>query len=79
MAIDIAGEATLTMMERLCSDKERPDLFVPTFRNNYSQMKLDGPKSHGKVFEDDGERVWVWDEVEDTLVKYKESFYVGEE
>lgn len=79
MAIDIAGEATLSMMERLCSDKERPDLFVPTFKNNYSQMKLDGPKSHGKVFEDDGNRVWVWDEVEETLMKYKESFYVGEE
>ncbi|WP_346936035.1 hypothetical protein [Clostridium sp.] len=79
MAIDIEGEATLLMMERLCSDKERPDLFVPTFRNNYSQMKLDGPKSHGKVFEDDGERVWVWDEVEKTLMKYKSSFYVEEE
>ena len=79
MAIDIAGEATLPMMERLCSDRECPDLFVPTFRNNYSQMKLDGSKSHGKVFEDDGNRVWIWDEVEETLVKYKESFYVGEE
>lgn len=55
MAEHIAGEATLLMMERLCSDKERPDLYVPTFKNNYSQMKLDGPKSHGKVFEDDGE------------------------
>lgn len=30
-----------------------------TFRNNYAQMKIDGPKSHGKVFEDDGERVWL--------------------
>lgn len=79
MSIDIAGEATLIMMERLCSDKERPDLYVPTFRNNYSQMKLDGPKSHGKVFEDDGERVWIWDEVEETLMQYKGSFYVGEE
>lgn len=78
MSVDIAGEATITMMERLCSDKERPDLFVPTFRNNYSQMKLDGPKSHGRVFEDDGDRVWIWDEVEETLMKYKESFYVGE-
>ncbi len=78
MAIDIAGEATLNMMERLCSDKEHPDLYVPTFRNNYAQMKLDGSKSHGKVFEDDGEHVWLWDEVEETLMKYKESFYVGE-
>lgn len=79
MSVDIAGEATLTMMERLCSDKERPDLFVPTFRNNYSQLKLDGPKLHGKVFEDDGNRVWIWDEVEETLMMYKDSFYVGEE
>lgn len=79
MAIDIAQEATLVMMERLCNDKNRPDLYVPTFRNNYSQMKLDGPKSHGKVFEDDGDRVWVWDEVEETLMQYKSSFYAGEE
>ena len=78
MAIDIAGEATLPMMERLCSNTERPDLFVPTFKNNYSQMKLDGPKSHGKVFEDDGVRVWIWDEGEETLMKYKSSFYAEE-
>lgn len=78
MALDIAGEVTLNMMERLCSDKERPDLYVPTFKNNYSQMKLDGPKSHGKVFEDDGERVWIWDEVEETLMNYKNSFYIEE-
>lgn len=79
MSIDIAGEAALSMMERLCSNKERPDLYVPTFRNNYSQMKLDGPKSHGKVFEDDGNRVWIWDEVEETLMQYRDSFYAGEE
>ena len=79
MALDIAGEATLSMMEHLCSDKERKDLFVPTFRNNYSQIKLDGPKSHGKVFEDDGDRVWIWDEVKETLMKYRKSFYAGEE
>lgn len=78
MAVDIAGEATLNMMERLCSDRERPDLFVPTFKNNYLQMKLDGPKSHGKVFEDDGDRVWIWDEVEEILVKYRNNFYIEE-
>lgn len=78
-AVDIAGEATLTMMERLCSDKNHPDLYVPTFKNNYSQMKIDGPKSHGKVFEDDGERVWIWSEVETVLLQYKNSFYQGGE
>ena len=78
-AVDIAGEATLSMMERLCSDKEHPELYVPTFKNNYSQMKIDGPKSHGKVFEDDGERVWIWSEVETVLLQYKSNFYQGEE
>lgn len=32
---------------------------------------LDGTKSHGKVFEDDGDNVWIWIEVEDILVRYK--------
>ena len=62
------------MIENLCSDMNNPKLYVPTFKNKYSQMKLDGPKSHGKVFEDDGETVTIWREVEDTLMKYKSSF-----
>ena len=52
---------------------------MPTFRNNYSQMKIDGPKSHGKVFEDDGENVWIWHEIEEVLMKYKSNFYQREE
>lgn len=42
-------------------------------------MKLYDPKSQGKVFEDDGDHVWIWDEVEETLIQYKSSFYAGEE
>jgi hypothetical protein len=78
-AIDIAGSATIDMMERLCSEKEHPELYVPTFKNNYSQMKIDGAKSHGKVFEDDGENVWLWSEVKEILQKHKSSFYSGED
>lgn len=74
-AVDMAGEATITMLERLCSDKSHPELYVPTFKNNYSQMKIDGSKSHGKVFEDNGEKVWIWSEIENTLMKYKSRFY----
>ena len=40
-------------------------------------MKIDGSKSHGKVFEDDGENVWLWQEVKEVLLKYKSSFYEG--
>lgn len=74
-AVDMAGEATITMMEQLCSDKNNPELYVPTFKNNYSQMKIDSSKSHGKVFEDNGDKVWIWSEVENTLMKYKSNFY----
>lgn len=68
------GQVELNTMELLCSNKERSELYVPTFKNNYSQMKIDGSKSHGKVFEDDGERVWIWKEVEEVLRKYRDSF-----
>ena len=74
-AVETNGNATIDIMEWLCSDRDNPDMYVPTFKNNYSQMKLDGPKSHGKVFEDDGEIVTLWHEVEDILMKYKSSFY----
>ena len=70
------GEEHLSTMERLCSDKNHSELYVPTFKNNYSQMKLDGPKSHGKVFEDDGDRVWIWEEVEEVLRRHKGSFLI---
>lgn len=79
MSIDIAGEATLIMMQGLCSDKTRQDLYVPNFKNNYYSMKLDNGHSHGKVFEDDGEHVWIYDKVKDTLMQYKNSFYVRKE
>ena len=55
----LTGRFILVQWKKLCSDKERSELYVPTFRNNYAQMKIDGPKSHGKVFEDDGDRVWI--------------------
>jgi len=74
-AVDVAGEATITLMEQLCNDKNNPELYVPTFKNNYSQMKIDSSKSHGKVFEDNRDKVWIWSEVENTLMKYKSSFY----
>lgn len=75
IALDINGEATLDLMEHLCSNPDCKDLFVSTFKENYSNMKTDRHNSHGKVFEDDGNRVWIWDKVKDTLMKYKSSFY----
>lgn len=73
-AVTATGRATIDMMECLCSDENNLELYVPTFKNNYSQMKLDGAKSHGKVFEDDGDSVWIWSEVEEVLMKYKTNF-----
>ena len=69
-----SGEVTLYNMELLCSDKSKPELYVPTFKANYASMKLDGPKSHGRVFEDNGKYVTIWSEVENTLMKYRRFF-----
>ncbi|MBQ8617257.1 MAG: hypothetical protein IJ418_07045 [Clostridia bacterium] len=66
--------ALLSEMEKLCSDSSVPELYVPTFRNNYAQMKIDGPKSHGRVFEDDGHMVTIWPDVQATLMKYRSFF-----
>lgn len=68
------GQVSLDNLEKICSDKNRPEFYVPTFKSNYAQMKTDAPHSHGKVFEDDGEIVIIWDEVRDTLLRYKKFF-----
>lgn len=75
---DKYGEVALSEMKKLCRNKEAyPDMYIPTdksFKSNYSQMKIDGAKSHGKVFEDVGEYVRVWSSVENVLMQYKEKF-----
>ncbi len=65
---------TVYDMERLCLDRSRPDTFAPTFRNNYAQMKIETPKSTGKVFEEKGGFVYIWDRVAPTLENYKKYF-----
>ena len=68
------GQVLLNELEAVCSQEEMPELFVPTFRNNYYQMKIDGAKTYGKVFEDDGTTVRIWSEVEGILTEYRNYF-----
>lgn len=68
------GQVLLQELEELCSKADVPELYVPTFRNNYAQMKIDGAKTYGKVFEDDGKVVSIWSEVRETLMEYKSHF-----
>lgn len=63
-------------MKELCADSARPEFHVPSFNTNYIQMKVDNPKSHGKVFVDDGYVVTIWDEVKPKLDEYVEYFAV---
>ncbi len=76
LAESSSSEVTLSQLEKICSDSTNKELYVPTFKNNYAQMKFDGPKSHGKIFEDDGNRVWIWEDAKETLLKYKKHFLV---
>ena len=63
------------LMKR-CSDKENyPDEYVATFSNNFAQMKLDGEKTHGKVFEvNENGVVTLWEKVKETVMMNKEKF-----
>lgn len=47
------------------------------FYINFGSMCTDRGKSHGKIFEDDGNRVRIWSYVKNELLNYKEFFYKG--
>lgn len=74
MAEQEMGRVTKAELERRCSDKSHDKLYVPKFKCNYDSMTVDNKQSNGKIFEDDGKYVTIWSEVEDTLMKHKESF-----
>ncbi|MBQ9481091.1 MAG: hypothetical protein IJU84_02885 [Clostridia bacterium] len=61
-------------MERRCLDRNFSDTYAPTFRNNFAQMKIETPKSTGKVFEEKNGFVTVWERVAPTLESYREYF-----
>ncbi|WP_080847940.1 hypothetical protein [Cytobacillus gottheilii] len=69
------GYVTVADLEKKCSDIENsPDTYVKTFASNFAQMKFDGPKSHGKVFEVENDKVVIWKNIKETLEEYKEFF-----
>lgn len=69
------GRVTITDLEHRCSDQTKyPKTYVRDFRGNFAQMKIDAPKSHGKVFQIEGGTVVIWDYVKDTLMEYKSVF-----
>lgn len=69
------GEVPLKELERRCLDNtNHRDVYIPTFKSNYAQMKMDAPKSHGKVFEELDGKVIIWDRVKAALMEYKDSF-----
>ncbi|WP_321380966.1 hypothetical protein [Trichococcus shcherbakoviae] len=73
------GTVTLDYLEKMCSnEKNNPDTYVRDFRGNFAQMKIDSPKSHGKVFEVDNNVVNIWSAVKATLMEYRKYFEQGD-
>lgn len=65
----------LDALEMRCSDEATyPTTYVRDFHGNFSQMKTDASKSHGKVFEIDNGNVVIWDYVKERLMEYKNYF-----
>jgi hypothetical protein len=69
------GNVSLDVLEKRCSDVVKyPSTYLRDFRGNFNQMKIDSPKSHGKVFEVYNGKVVIWDYVKETLKEYKKYF-----
>ncbi|HFL3653739.1 TPA: hypothetical protein ACG3P3_001463 [Clostridioides difficile] len=69
------GHVPLQNLEERCSNNEKyHSTYVRDFRANFNQMKIDAPKSHGKVFEVVDGEVVIWDYVKETLMEYKRYF-----
>lgn len=69
------GRVTLEALRKRCSDPiGHPETYVPHFDNNYAQMKFDNGNSHGKVFEEEGGYVTIWDRISETLLRYRDYF-----
>ena len=70
------GDVTYSELAARCGDPiNHSDVYMPSFSTNFAQMKFDGEKSYGKVFEvsKDG-TVTIWNYVEAQLLKYKNEF-----
>lgn len=70
------GVATIESMRKLCSQNNTP-LYVQKFDANYTNMKTEAGNSHGKVFEDDGHKVWLWKTIESDVLSRKNIFLEG--
>jgi len=69
------GHIPLDELEKRCIDNiNYPATFVKDFRSNFNQMKIDAPKSHGKVFEVHNGEVTIWEKVRATLEAHKDYF-----
>lgn len=66
---------TKAAIRKICSDINNQDFYVRDFVGTYNSLKADGERTNGKVFEDDGEYVRIWEEVEEELLKYEKFFY----
>ncbi len=72
MLEQITGKVTLEDLDRLLQDTAQPETYVPTFRSNYAQMKLDAPNAMEKCLRMSGETVWIWYAAfKDTLMKHR--------
>ncbi|MBR5096026.1 MAG: hypothetical protein IK094_02840 [Treponema sp.] len=69
---------TKAAIRQICSDINNQDFYVRDFVGTYNSLKADGERTNGKVFEDDGEYVRIWEEVVEELLNYEKFFYDSE-
>lgn len=73
---EIDSPPTKERMSELCGNPNNSDMYVKNFQSTYASLKADRDTTNGKVFEDDGYHVDIWEVVKDELLKYKD-FFLG--
>jgi len=69
------GRVTRIALEERCQNiQAHPEVFVKDFKGNFASMKTDKGNSHGKVFIEDGNNILIWENVVETLEKYRTHF-----
>lgn len=77
LLLESNGEVDLYEMRELCTNEDRPDVYVGDYKKfdaNFSQLKYDSDKSHGHVFDSYGNKVTIWNEMLNTINYYREQF-----
>jgi len=60
--------------EKVNYDVLKNEANIETFKSNFDQMKNIQKKNHGKIFEQEGDYVYLWENVKELVLNYYKKY-----